>query len=293
MRRLLILSVVLSVLIGLGGPVTAKPGKPKPPAPPPLDVSIDANLWIWNVPGDEILFDLIVENASSTAISHVAISLTIDGVVVYTETVALAGRGEWSYPDPGFSYIVVPESREDTDPVTATLTASFGDGSVVDTVTVDGPGGDLWLGPCFEDSPVFEVGQPVVFDVDVGGFCHHQFEPGYWTIVAEPAPGERLALTMRDHVAGNWCMLDEPIRGKPKAPLTIDVFIPGLEEGEFELPEGMEWDVKWRGPGVCLLGGRGICTDDDCYFPIGNPAEFVLATPAGMVTATFHGDTQP
>ena len=287
MRRLLILSVVLSVLIGLGGPVTAKPGKPKPPAPPPLDVSIDANLWIWNVPGDEILFDLIVENASSTAISHVAISLTIDGVVVYTETVALAGRGEWSYP--GFAYIVVPESREDTDPVTATLTASFGDGSVVGTVTVDGPGGDLWLGSCPEG---IDSGDTVEFPV--GGFCHHQFEPGYWTIVVEPAPRERLALTMRDHVAGNWCMLDEVIRGKPKLPLTIDVFIPGLDETDvLPLPEGMEWDVKWRGPGVCLLGGRGICTDDDCYFPIGNPAEFVLATPAGRVTATFHGDTQP
>jgi len=291
MRRLLILSVVLTVLIGLGGPVTAKPGKEKPPAPPRLDVSIDTNLWIWNVPGDEILFDLIVENPSSTAID-VAISLTIDGDEWVFEdedenegTVSVAGRGEWKYR--GFAYNV-PESREDTDPVTATLTASFGEGSVVDTVTVDGPPEAFWLGPC----PEFVSGQPEVFDV--GGFCHHQFDPGYWTIVVEPAPRERLALTMRDHVAGNWCMLDEVIRGKPKLPLTIDVFIPGLDETDvLPLPEGMEWDVKWRGPGVCLLGGRGICTDDDCYFPIGNPAEFVLATPAGTVTATHHGATQP
>lgn len=287
MRRLLILSVVLTVLIGLGGPVTAKPGKPKPPAPPRLDVSIDANLWIWNVPGDEILFDLMVENPTPTAIENVDISLTIDGVEVYEATgEVLGGASQWSYADPGFAYFV-PESTEDTNPITATLEASFDGGSVLDSVTVDGPAGDFWLGPCSSVAPGIDSGQPVVFPV--GGFCHHQFEPGYWTITVEPAPRERFALTMRDHVAGNWCMLDEVIRGKPKLPLTIDVFIPGLYEDEVELPEGMEW----REPGVCLLGGRGICTDDDCYFPIGNPAEFVLATPAGEVTATYRGATQP
>ena len=286
MRRLLILSVVLAVLIGLGGPVTAKPGKPKPPAPPRIDVSIDANLWIWNVPGDEILFDLMVENSGRTAIEDVAILLTIDGVVEFEGTVDLGGGGQWPYPDPIFAYNV-PESREDTNPVTATLEASFGGGSVLDSVTVDGPAGYFWLGPCSSVAPGIDSGSPVEFDV--GGFCHHQFQPGYWTITVVPERGERLALTMRDHVAGNWCMLDEVIRGKPKLPLTIDVFIPGLHEGDVELPEGMEW----RDPGVCLLGGRGICTDDDCYFPIGNPAEFELATPAGTVTATYQGTKQP
>jgi hypothetical protein len=282
MQRLIILSVVLTVLIGLGGPVTAKPGKPKPPAPPPrLDVSIDANLYMWNVPGDEILFDLAIENATSTAIDNVAILLRIDGVEQYENTVDLVGGERWTYPDPGFAYYV--PSAVEAGEISATLTASFGDALALDSATVDGPSEDFWLGSCPEG---IDSGEPVEFPV--GGFCHHTFDPGYWTIVVEPAPRERLGLTTRDHVPGNWCMLGDGTRPKPNAPQTIEVFIPGLDADTVPLPEGMEW----RGPGVCLLGGRGICTDDDCYFPIGNPAEYVLATPAGTVTATYRGNEQ-
>ncbi len=42
------------------------------------------------------------------------------------------------------------------------------------------------------------------------------------------------------------------------------------------------------GDGVCVLGGHGVCTDDDCYFAVGNPESFYLYTTFdGFITPTI------
>jgi hypothetical protein len=47
-----------------------------------------------------------------------------------------------------------------------------------------------------------------------------------------------------------------------------------------DLPTENPFDYgEWFEVGVCGLGGHGVCTDEDCFFPIGNPASFVLWHP--------------
>lgn len=256
MRRALIVCLVLAVPLAMATPVMA--GKPnKPPKPSKgLEVSIEANLYAWNVEGDEILFDLMVKRPS---LEEVVVTLVING-----ETMDLPSpEPDWSEWSSVFVYTVPYSSEPGTDPPTivATLTAN----SVSDSVTVE-----AWpVGAC--PDVIASGGTEPEY---AGGICYASFAPGYWTIVAEPeAPSDRFALTMRDHVPGNWCMVGEETRGKPTGAQTIEVFIP--EDG------------------VCLLGGRGVCTESDCYFAIGNPANFVLAAPAGTVTATYHGTSLP
>jgi hypothetical protein len=90
--------------------------------------------------------------------------------------------------------------------------------------------------------------------------------------VARPA---KFTVSVRDHVPGNWCVLEDGSGGvtserwRPNdGPLALDVYLPD-ENGP-------------RGSGVCLAGGAG-----GEFFPVGNPDSFYLYVGVdAKVTAT-------
>jgi hypothetical protein len=114
-------------------------------------------------------------------------------------------------------------------------------------------------------------------------------ETGEWTVSAVPNPiptrRTNLMMTMRDGVPGNWCTLtaggdggvvqERWLRDRPATdPVVLDVFLPG-ESGA--LDEGM-----------CLTGGHGVCTEDDCYFAVGNPKSFYLYSSFDATVTLTH-----
>jgi hypothetical protein len=148
------------------------------------------------------------------------------------------------------------------------VTVTYDDGAVVAEIsTVMDP----------VDECIFEVdGESVVTR---SGFCIWKPpSPGTWKVTAVPNPATRptnMMMTMRDGVAGNWCALQNGEGG-----IVQERWLP-------KSPTSVVLDVYLPGDGGCLVGGHGVCTDDDCYFAVGNPESFYLCTTFdGFITLT-------
>jgi hypothetical protein len=252
MRRALIIGICLALAIplALAGPAAAK--KPKPPPSPAIEMSIAASPGQVITSGDVIFYDLIVTNQAEETLNDVTITITVSGPEPEAAWggVTLQPGVAWDGAD---SYLVTDHDM-DGETIVATLAVHHGGaeiGSAVAAVMV-------YALPRCPDAIVGGSGE---FD---GGVCYYPFAPGYWKITAVPDKRPVPPLNMRDHVPGNFCVIGE---SGSKQLQTIDVYLPD--------------------DGVCLLGGHGVCTDPDCYFAVGNPANFVLSAPKGTVAATY------
>lgn len=274
MRRSTIILIVAGAML-LALPATAK--KPSP-EPPPLSarvtVTLNADLYEAHEAGDVIWYDVTVQNKSS---DPVVVEVLYDGDSG-PGSLSIVVEGSSAHVEDGlFSQTVEPSHIEGC--------AVDGMCELIGRVTVQDPDGDLIavaeastpINPV--DECIFEEdGEPVVTK---SGLCIWKPEPtdtGLWTLsaVPEPAPTRptRVLMTMRDGVPGNWCTLEDGSGGgvqdrlKGSEPIVLNVYLPGDD-------------------GVCLLGGFGGCTDDDCYFAVGNPKSFYLYTTFdGFITVT-------
>ena len=276
MRRSTIILIVAGAML-LALPATAKKPSPKPPpSSAPVAATLNADLYEVHEAGDVIWYDVTVQNKSSAPVN-------VD--VLYD------GDGE-----PGSLPIEVEANSAYIEErlFSQTVEQSHIDGcdsddeicDLIGQVTVQYPDGDLIaiaeaetstpINPV--DECIFEEdGEPVVTK---SGLCIWKPEPtdtGLWTLsaVPEPAPTRptRVMMTMRDGVPGNWCTLEDGSGGgiqdrlKGSEPTVLNVYLPD--------------------DGVCLLGGRGGCAEEDCYFAVGNPKSFYLYTTFdGFITMT-------
>lgn len=264
MKRLLILTLALAVLVAVAAPVGAAQGG-KHGKPSAISLSIEADLWWANVSGDQITYTIGVDNRTGTALSGVTVRFIDNGDASSTllDDNSLANGINWFEE----VYLVDEDdvasaegSVADLPPIVGTVTVTFGDRTESATDMVDAK--PLPRCPFSGDEGGLSMSDWV------GGPCYYPFAPdGYWTIVAMVAPGRHhphdLVFTMRDHYPGNWCMADAPDGSDDR--FTMYVFFPEK--------------------GICLQGGMG---GDE--MPVGNPDNFVLVAPPGTVTATHEGN---
>ena len=268
MRRFwfVLLTVAMALVIAL--PAAAdKPTKPKPSSSAPVAATINADLYWVHEAGDVIHYDVTVQNKTRSLIEA-----TIEYPGGSQPVTISEPRGVAEFRNL-FSYEVTPDDVVPDSEIVGSVTVTYDDGSVVaETSTGVDP-----VDECiFED----EHGNP---GVTKSGLCIWKPSPGVWELKAVPNPvptkPTNLMMTMRDGVPGNWCTLDTVGTGgvvqerwlpKSSTNIVLDVYLP--DDGE------------------CLMGGHGVCTEDDCYFAVGNPESFYLYTTFdGIITLTKNG----
>ena len=263
MRRSTIILIVAGAML-LASPATAKKPSPKPPpSSAPVAATLNADLYEVHEAGDVIWYDVTVQNKTLSPITA-TIEYPAD-----SEVLTVGPMGVAEFPNL-FSYEVTPDDVVADSDIVGSVTLTYDDGAVVaETSTGINP-----VDECvFED----EEGNPVVTE---SGLCIWKPEPtdtGLWTLSAVPelTRPTRVMMTMRDGVPGNWCTLQNGKGGvvqerwlpNSSTPIDLNVYLPAS--------------------GECLLGGHGGCTDDDCYFAVGNPKSFYLYTTFdGFITLT-------
>ena len=262
MRRSTIILIVAGAML-FALPATAKKPSPKPPpSSAPIAATINADLYEVHEAGDVIWYDVTVQNKTRSLIKA-----TIEYPGGSQPVTISEPRGVAEFPNL-VSYEVTPDDAMPDSEIVGSVTVTHNDGAVVaETSTVVNP-----VNECkFED----EYGNPVVTK---SGLCIWKpSQPGTWEVKAVPKPVPKkptnMMMTMRDGVPGNWCTLEDGSGGviqdrlKGSEPIALNVYLPGDD-------------------GVCLLGGHGGCTGDDCYFAVGNPKSFYLYTTFdGFITA--------
>jgi hypothetical protein len=285
MRRFWMMLLTISVVLVIALPAgVAKPGKPpKPPKAEPIAVSLDANPMSVHEGADIISYTVTLENTTRDTIDgHVkfsaagsddvpkvfSIGAKKDATVDFSRTVReFEEAGPCLVADP-------PGSWPDECALLATAEVLIGE-NLLKQVTMSTP-----LVPY--PSCGFKYDNNFVSNsVPVSDICIWTLPPngeltktGVWEITLAPTPPDKLkrnftaAVSVRDHVPGNWCSLaidgswgfgerwrdgDDPIDG--------GVYLPGVENF---LELGL-------GDGVCLAGGAG-----GDYFAVGNPDSFYL-----------------
>ena len=259
MRRFWFLLLVITTIVVIALPAGAKkPPKPTPSAP--VAVSLEGNpMWVHEV-GDDILYSVTVQNKTRTEV-------TVHIVHPEGTTPVTVQAGNAETVDNLFSHEVgAPDIDDCLDDGICDLLAN---------VTVQYPNGDVIA--VVETSTLVDPVDECTLTADDGtafvksGLCIWKPSPGHWTLSAVPEPvptrPTNLMMTMRDGVPGNWCTLPDDGGGgviqerwlKTSTSIDLDVYLPG-------------------GDGQCLMGGAGVCTDDDCYFAVGNPESFYLYT---------------
>ena len=258
MKRSWIMLVAIAMALAIAAPATGKrPPKPNPAAAP-VAVYVEAGpLWVHE-PGDIIAYTVHVQNKDQDTAVTITVTPTDFTANPPAEVFTLEGGAtgvavlhrtldKSDFPPPG-------TEGEITGTVDITYTLGDQQGLVsVETSTV----ADLYL-PCADGASVgaFEdvlvpAGDACIWKPDSDG-------PRFWTITVKPDPDNRvpsqMAVTMRDHVPGNWCTTDGSGGGaytrwdrNDPEPLVLNVFLPKS--------------------GVCLGGGE---------WPIGNPDSFYL-----------------
>jgi hypothetical protein len=302
---IVLLAVALALVIAL--PVGAMPSKcdipgnedlpgcaPRDEDPPITAKSIavymdDEPLWTHEG-ADIVKYNVTLQNKTDTDIAGVTVEFT---AAVPTETKTVAVIPANASETVGFWRSVedFPEAQpclsfeEDACELFASVKVYVGTELVADE-TMSTP---LYPDPpCNFDEPTTHG--EVSFEVTRGEVCIWvPPETGKWTVSAVPNPiptrPARLMMTMRDGVPGNWCTLtaggdggvvqERWLRDRPATdPVVLDVFLPG-ESGA--LDEGM-----------CLTGGHGVCTEDDCYFAVGNPKSFYLYSSFDATVTLTH-----
>jgi hypothetical protein len=253
MRRIWLLLLVMVTALAVAAPAIGKnpPVAPSPIAAP-LAVYVDAGpLWVHEA-GDIITYTVNVENKDRSSDASVSVTTDFDTV---PRTLVLEGGDTGSVV---FSRTVIPSDFLEGEAVgTVTVAYIIDEQSGTDIVERVSTVAVLYE-PCIENGGGFT-------DVLVksGNACIWKpITVGDWQVTAVPPPGVKFraqAMTMRDHVPGNWCTPDGSGGGvyerwgpKDEVPdLLLDVFIP---------PDG-----------VCLGGGAGGAT-----MPVGNTDSFYL-----------------
>jgi hypothetical protein len=258
-KRSWIILVAIAMALAIAAPATGKkPPKPNPAAAT-VAVYVEAGpLWVHE-PGDIIAYTVHVQNKDQDTAATITVTPTdftadppaevvleleggATGVAVMHRTLY-----EDDFPPPGTEGEIIG-----TVQITYTLGDQVGD-LAVEASTV----ADRYL-ECNPDS--FGSFDEVL--LTAGDACI--WKPGSvgdsdWRVTVRPDPNNRLpiqmAVTMRDHVPGNWCTTDGSgggaytrwDRNDPDPSLVLDVYLPS--------------------DGVCLGGGE---------WPIGNPDSFYL-----------------
>jgi hypothetical protein len=306
---IMLLAVALALVIAL--PVGAMPSKcdetpnlpgcaPRDEDPPITAKSIavymdDEPLWTHEG-ADIVKYNVTLQNKTDTNIEGVTVEFTA-AVLTETETVGVISAN--ASETVGFRRSVedFPEAElclsfeEDACELFASVKVYVGTELVADE-TMSTP---LYPDPpCnfYEPATYGEVsGEVTRGEVTRGEVCIWvPPETGEWTVSAVPNPiptrPTRLMMTMRDGVPGNWCTLtaggdggvvqERWLRDRPDTdPVVLDMFLPG-DNGVLD-------------DGMCLTGGHGVCTEDDCYFAVGNPKSFYLYSSFdATVTLTHH-----
>lgn len=263
MRRFWFVLLTVSIALVIALPAGAgKPTKPKPPSSSPVAATLDADLLWVHEAGDVIWYNVAVQNKTRSPIDAIVDYPGGSQVVTISEP-----RGVVEFPNL-FSYEVTEDDVKPDSDIVGSVTVTYDGGSVVaETSTVMDPVDDC------------EFVEGTAKFTERGLCIWKPSSPGTWEVKAvlpEPGPTRptRVMMTMRDGVPGNWCTLEDGSGGivedrlKGSESVVLNVFLPGED-------------------GVCLLGGRGVCTDDDCYFAVGNPESFYLYTTFdGFITVT-------
>ena len=244
----------MAMLIVLAAPVGAAKGG-KPGKPSGVDVSIEADLWWANVTGDRIKYTIGVDNQTGAA-------LTAD--IIFIDNFGISTTLDGGPLAPGMTllehiYLVTPGdlAGADPDPIIGAVSVAFGSPQTIESAS-----------DTVEAEPVpqcpFTSTEGVLSMEWAGGPCYYPYAYGDWTIEAKLATGKHhphdLVFTMRDHYPGNWCMVPPPDETNDRFTLFV------------HFPIG----------GICELGGMQGET-----MPVGNPDNFVLVAPPGIVTATY------
>ena len=270
MRRFwfLLLAIAMTLVIAL--PAGAgKPTKPKPPSSAPVAATLNAQpIWVHE-DGDVIWYSVTVQNKTQSPITATILHPGGPTEVSITEP-----RGVAEFPNL-FSYPVTEDDVLAAIDIVRTVVVTYEGGEVVaETSTVMDP-----VDECvFED----EDENPVVTK---SGLCIWKPAPGIWDLSAVPDPDQmptkrptNVMMTMRDGVPGNWCTLSTDGGGG----VVQERWLPNS-------PTPIVLDVNLPSDGMCLMGGAGVCTDDDCYFAVGNPESFYLYTTFdATITLTKH-----
>ena len=275
MRKILILALALLTMVGLAAPVGAAKGG-KPGKPGPVGVTIDANLYWVNAAGDTIYYTITVTSSQAITDAMVELSVNDDVATLFSGTLEEGSSLVLEY-----AYFVVALPDGDIEALVTVWNGTEALASDSTSVVVEPVAKCLFAG----------TDTSLTMTAHAGGVCWYDFDPGYWEIVAEPdytIAGRNPGMTIRDHMPGNWCMVGETVTegGSRTRPASITRYVDLPTENPFGYGE-------WFEVGVCGLGGHGVCTDEDCFFPIGNPATFVLWAPAGTVTANWLADAPP
>ena len=269
MRRFWLLLLAITTILVIALPA----GAVKPPLSALITASLDGGpMWVHEA-GDVIEYSVTVQNKSRAPVD-VEVFYADDDDVPQSLPIEIEAKNTYVEKDL-FSRTVTSDHidgcLEDQDcDLFAEVTVRYPDEgpliAIVETSTLIDP----------VDECIFLEGIPRFTE---SGLCIWKpSPPGTWEVSAVPVLESNrptnLMMTMRDGVPGNWCTLpdgsggvvqDRWLRDRPDTdPVVLDVFLPG-ENGDLD-------------DGMCLMGGAGVCTDDDCYFAVGNPESFYLYT---------------
>jgi hypothetical protein len=288
MRRLLILSVALIVLLAVAVPVGAAKGGSFKSSP--LEVTVDTDHFWANAPGDVIVWSVFATNKGRSPLEPVtACEFDLDSDTC-TGSLQLAPgdvNADGSL-DPGETWVyeyryTVTAADLGLDTVTRVVKVTAVDGTenparsytVISTLSVD----TKWLDRCdfVGDTLTYDETNPA----DAMGPCYYGFEKGYWKLTLMPEHAGKkplsLSMTMRDGVPGNWCQIPDGSEG----------FLEGSGVASTQWRAGdppLELYVYFPANGECLRGGAGGET-----IAVNNPNIFFLAAwgfSEGTVTAT-------
>lgn len=247
MRRFWMMLLTISVVLAIALPA----GAAKQPKAAAIAAYVQAEpVWVHEA-GDVITYNVNVENRSRTTHIDVVVTFDFDND---TKTLSLEG-GE---TDAATFSRTVAAGDFDSDEITGTFTVTYGTGGdqsvVVETSTV---------AEKYEPCAIASGGGTAT--VTAGEACI--WKPGVpgstsWEISVSPAERVKqrsMAVTMRDHVPGNWCTTDGSHGGA------------SVRWGPQDDPPDLVLDALLPANGICLGGGAG-----GAEMPIGNPDSFYL-----------------
>jgi hypothetical protein len=275
LRRVLILGLALTLPLWVAAGASAKPpkceedptlpgcqGGEEPDPTGSVEVTIEQNLpWVHEA-GDRIFYTITVTNGSGE-------DVTVTDSLTGLSEVVVAGGSAGFTPD----YTVGAGDIPTVPDVTWDL---------VNEVTVTDSGGVVATASVTADATYYEVCNPggaPSFTIGTWACIWKPVTPGTYTIEITPVPPfarpANVAITIRDHIPGNWCGTASAKWNphKDSSPsLTLKVDVP---QAPIELPD------PWVGV-VPECSGGGFGGD---YTPNGQYGSFYLVAD-GNVTIT-------
>lgn len=260
MKRSWFALIVAALLVTAIAPAYAKP---RPPSTPRLTIRVEASPGWVHEADDVIDLAVFVENAGRSTIDDVTVVLTAAGNQTFNIPSIEAGERKTINATPRVvrDFAEFTTCPEDGCALPIRVMALYGSLATEATGTVS--------------LEVYSSCGFVEGEAMVDGPCiWTPTEPGLWTVSILPNSSHPTgaSVTVRDHIPGNWCTLEDGsggiIGGKWKVgadPIEGQVLLPGAD--------GL------LGDGVCYDGGIG----GSGWFGIGNPDSFYLVA-HGWVT---------